>query len=106
MCRPFFWLFVSWSLSQTGYSSSSEFTQLSEISHVAESLMDAYFTLYRQNENVFTVYYGKPATELSKQSLMLYRHICQEATFKPLCKPHKTAILAYFEARLEKYQWN
>lgn len=97
MRHPLFWLFLYLAFIQIGFAHPTE-SSIQEI----EKRMDAYLRLYEQNQDVFTVYHGKSVTSIPDQSLMLYRHICQNVEFKPTCKPAKAEILAYFEARLTK----
>ncbi len=97
MHRSLFCLFLCLGFIQVGYAEPIE-SSMQEL----EKQMDAYLRLYEQNQEVFTVYHGKAVTNVRDKSLMLYRHICQSVEFKPICKPAKEEIMAYFEARLTK----
>jgi len=105
MHRPLFWLFFYLEIIQVGYAAPSE--KVNPIGlYEAESLLDVYLQLYTQNQDVFTVYHGKKASIPQDKSLMLYRHICQDKEFKPICKTYKPFILDHIENRLRKIHNN
>ncbi len=63
-------------------------------------ILEDYMNLYLENQDIFDPYRHLLLVSENDKSLMLYRSLCQEESFKPICKGFKTQLIHFFSEKL------